>query len=212
MRIVIIGEQPLFCEGIGRVAQQLDEAADISIAETLDLPDVPADQGADLYLIEIDKSARMLEMLRHLHDVSTGKIVVFGEAMSVALVREVMQLGAKGFIPKSLDLALVRGALRMIMAGGRYMPDMLLTALSEPKNSARRDDHLAPYQRLTPRQREVLAEIGKGGSNREIAAALQISVATVKLHVNAVLKTLGARNRTEAALALLRLQPADSRE
>lgn len=212
MRIVIMGEQPLFCEGIGQVAQQLDEAADISIVESLDLSGDAADHKAELYLIELCNSARVLEMVRRLREVSAGKIVVFGEAMSVALIREVMEMGAKGFIPKSLDLALVRGALRMIVAGGRYVPDMLLTALSEPKINARRDEHLAPYQRLTPRQREVLAEIGKGGSNREIAAALQISVATVKLHVNAVLKTLGARNRTEAALAMQRLQPAELRE
>ncbi len=64
----------------------------------------------------------------------------------------------------------------------------------------------ASHQKLTPRQKEVLAEIGKGRSNQEIARVLGISIATVKLHVNAILQTLGVRNRTEAAIIALRTE------
>ena len=55
-------------------------------------------------------------------------------------------------------------------------------------------------QRLTRRQREVLCELGKGLSNNDIANRLGIAVATVKLHVNAILQELKLRNRTEAAI------------
>ena len=54
-------------------------------------------------------------------------------------------------------------------------------------------------EQLTPRQREVLVKLAQGQSNQDIADALTISVATVKLHVNAVLRGLGAKNRTRAA-------------
>lgn len=61
-------------------------------------------------------------------------------------------------------------------------------------------------QRLTPRQRECVALAGLGLHNRQIAAALGVSVGTVKKYMRGAFEALGARNRTAAVMALLRLE------
>jgi len=209
MRIVIWGVQPLFCEGLSRIAFELEEGADISLICGADVLNDPVETGVDLYLIEWGAAEGMLETLRALVGMSHGRVVVFGEETAASVMRDVMALGVHGFIPKSMAVPLVLTALRMVLAGGRYVPDAMLVALPQRSDAGTRGTSLTSYEKLTPRQREVLRELGKGGTNRDIAAALHISIATVKLHVNAVLKTLNVRNRTEAALALQRMPCVD---
>ena len=132
--------------------------------------------------------------------------MVFSDRLSAGFVRDVMELGIAGFIPKTLGVNLVESALRLVEMGGRYVPDILLSAPAEGFAEAPESFAAASHHKLTPRQRDVLAEIGKGRSNQEIARVLGISIATVKLHVNAILQALGVRNRTEAAIIALRAQ------
>ncbi|MDE1173199.1 MAG: response regulator transcription factor [Parvibaculaceae bacterium] len=207
MRILVVGEQPVFCEGLVRIASLFDESAQ---AVTLAGPAVAYDkpiEKADLVLIEQWETMNEVrsEFIRKLSASVQGRAAVFSGHESPANIREIMELGVGGFIPKSLPVNLVVSALRLIHMGGRYVPDSLL--LSKPEGLAEENFSWGGHERLTPRQREVLIQLGKGQSNQEIAKALGISVATVKLHVNAILQTLGVRNRTEAAIMALRNEP-----
>lgn len=212
MRILVTGEQPIFCEGLSSIAHRLYPGGHVrSVAGLWSRTAADADVF-DLILVDIGNpsSPADLEALEDFMSSTDAKVVVFSNRVSSGFIRDIMDLGAAGFIPKNLGISLVESALRLVEMGGRYVPDILLTSQAEGFAEASQSFVSASHQKLTPRQKEVLAEIGKGRSNQEIARVLGISIATVKLHVNAILQTLGVRNRTEAAIIALRTEAARS--
>ena len=109
-----------------------------------------------------------------------------------------MRAGAAGYVYKDVDPPALAAAIRAVHAGHVLLhPDVAeLLAAGDGRRGRR--------PRLTAREREVLAEIARGRSNREIARALALSEKTVKTHVSAVLTKLGVQDRTQAALYAVR--------
>ena len=205
MKIVISGSQPVYCEGLRSIVARMYGDAEIAYREIGDLLGEGASETADICLLDVSAALQQDgNSLKTLCGRLIGKIVIFGERDTPSLIRETMAMGVAGFIPKNAPVSLVESALRLIEMGGRYLPDSLLHEGSGGFAEDPSSFVAGSRQKLTPRQREVLVEIGKGRSNQEIASLLGISVATVKLHVNAILSALGVRNRTEAAIIALR--------
>lgn len=113
-----------------------------------------------------------------------------------ALLLALFDLGIAGFVPKSSSSEIIEAAIRLVLAGGRYLPPRLI-ALANRRGVAPALQSGAA--RLTGRQLQVLELIAEGVSNKEIARALRLSPATVKAHAAAILAALGTANRTEAA-------------
>ncbi|MEQ9798575.1 response regulator transcription factor [Parvibaculum sp.] len=208
MRVLVTGEQPIFCEGLSSIANRLYPAGSVRVVCPPRAGNGADPSASDLILIDIGSPAAPadIEVLEDFLSATEARVVVFSDRVSSGFIRDIMDLGAAGFIPKNIGINLVESALRLVEMGGRYVPDILLTAQADGVPESSQSFAAASHQKLTPRQKEVLAEIGKGRSNQEIARVLGISIATVKLHVNAILQTLGVRNRTEAAIIALRTE------
>jgi DNA-binding NarL/FixJ family response regulator len=134
-------------------------------------------------------------------------VAVLSDSGDIEVILKAMAHGLRGYLPMSMEPVLVAQALRFIAAGGIFLPvQSLLTSLQIPAS-----DNLpvalpsapkpAPVgNRLTPRELAVLKLVAQGKSNKQIARELNMSEATVKVHVHHIMSKLGAANRTQVAL------------
>lgn len=113
-----------------------------------------------------------------------------------------VQAGASGYLLKDVSPADLEAAIRTLHAGGSLLDPHVVGAVMGELASPR--SRPAGLEALTPREREVLALLGEGLSNRDVAARLVVSEKTVKTHVSAVLSKLGLADRTQAALFAVR--------
>ena len=150
----------------------------------LDMPDMNWQQGLSLLQKTSPKS----------------KIIIVSAIEDGTTIKQVMSKGVKGYIPKRLDPKVIMAAIKLVLEGGTYLPPQLLKNIST-KTAKNKDKKSL----LTPRQKEVLQYIAQGLSNKQIAYEMQISEATVKLHINALLKALKANNRTQALIMAQKL-------
>lgn len=121
-----------------------------------------------------------------------------------------LDAGAQGFIAKTATRDVLLGALRLVLAGGIYIPPEILTTIAappaQPPKSTGGESRLQPADLgLTDRQMDVLALMMQGKSNKLICRQLDLAEPTVKNHVSAILKALSVSNRTEAVLAVAAL-------
>jgi DNA-binding NarL/FixJ family response regulator len=124
-------------------------------------------------------------------------LVVVSAEDDPAHIAPLLALGVAGFIPKSEPPAVIVSALRLVLAGGTYVPPRLAAAAAAPPPGA-------ADAGLTPRQWEVVKLLARGLSNKAIANALGVTEGTVKVHLIAVFRALGVRNRTAAVIAARR--------
>lgn len=198
MDILIIDDHPLFRAGIATVVAGIaDDARLIELSsceqalEWLAVNPPPAVVLLDLKLPGMDGMTG-LSLLR---DASpTTPVVVLSATEEGSSVRQAITQGAMGYIPKSSGSDVIANAIRLVLAGGIYLP---LSVMEEPAAASAAEPAVGEIV-LTRRQREVLELLAHGSSNKEIASTLDLAENTVRVHVAAILKSLEARNRTEA--------------
>lgn len=164
----------------------------VSLGESVDLIVIGAATAEHVDLAQ-------LEILR---DTLPGApVVVVAENGNPHRARQLLAAGARGFLPTSLSLKVLIGALDLVLAGGVYVPSSLLDAAPPRRTGWDGEDRpIEPWSELTRRQRDVLGLISQGKSNKLIADALSMSESTVKAHVKQIIKRLHVSNRTQAAL------------
>lgn len=152
------------------------------------------------------------------HSFPDLRFVIFSAEEDFELMLEAYRLGISGYIPKNSDLTILISALRLLIAGGQYMPAAVMSALTKQTGQELRVP--APpslplhadktplaingwQQQLSARQMAVLRLMIAGKPNKEIASKLGLAVGTVKNHVAAILLALGASNRAQAATTAL---------
>ncbi|MDQ7002177.1 MAG: response regulator transcription factor, partial [Ghiorsea sp.] len=101
------------------------------------------------------------------------------------------------FRSKNTALAVLLSAIQLMLAGGRYIPPHILPHMPMPNKHTNNISVKNKTQQLTPRQAEVLELLYSGLSNKIIAYRLNISEATVKVHITAIFKLMGVSSRTK---------------
>jgi DNA-binding NarL/FixJ family response regulator len=199
--VLIVDDHPVVRRGLRVLLEVQDgievagEAGDGDTALALAAEHTPDVILLDLKLPGVDGIA-VLAALKARD--SAARVLVLTSATEPALASLALRSGAAGLLYKDVDPdALVR-AIRSVHDGH------LLLAADAAGTLVQAAGHQSGLDALTSREREVLAELARGRSNREIARALRISEKTVKAHVSSVLAKLGVQDRTQAALLAVR--------
>jgi len=189
-KLLIVDDHVLFAESLIYLLDTLDEAIECvacsSVGEALDLLD--DGRPVDLVLLDYAMPGETgLQGLERIRQKRPDLPVAFLSGQDDALlVAEAMQMQAVGWLPKSMGGRAMVSALRLLLAGERFVPSALMP----------RQDATA----LTAREKQVAALLGQGMTDKQIATSLGIEPGTVKVHVKNLLRKTGAQNRTQFAL------------
>ncbi len=206
MRILLIDDHALFRSGLKFLLSDLEESVIFIEAKTIaeatafehDLPDVilldwklPGPCGSE-----------GVRLVRE-HFAAATLVVLSGED-DATLIRQAIDLGASGFIPKSSQPTIMINALRLILGGGVYLPPEVLSTIARTPavDAPVTPNTFLGNDQLSERQNEVLLLAVKGKSNKQIARELNVSEGTVKQHLSIAFRILGVNNRTEAVYAV----------
>ncbi len=199
MKILLADDHKLVRAGLVLVLKQMEDGADVFEAGTGREAIEMAAQHPDLDLVLMDidlPEGSGLEALSAINAKNPDLPVVILSAMEdQTMVSRAMELGARGFIPKSASGDVMVNSLRLVLSGGVCLPSGFSAAAHGG----------APLPSLTQRQLEVLRLMAQGHSNKDIALILEISENTVRVHISAIISALDATNRTEAAYCAMRL-------
>lgn len=207
MNILVVDDHPLFRIGVVHTLQ--NSGPDVHVVEfaAVDAALAGLDDGLTADLILLDLQMPGYEGLDSLRTVRTRRpeipVLVLSANDSIGVVRECIELGAYGFVPKTAPRDDFNAALELVLSGGVYLPPTSLS-VATPATRAQKDAWSRLGARLTDRQRQVLVGIVQGKPNKVIARDLGLSDTTVKSHVAHILDALVVSNRTEAVYALAR--------
>lgn len=203
--VLVLEEEP----DIEVVAEAADGPSAVAVAENL-LPDV-------LLLDVRMPGVSGIEAARQIGEkVPSVKLIMLTVSDEEADLFEAVKAGASGYLLKEISIEEVAGSVRAVMAGQSLIPPSMATRLLTEFSSlaARAETQpaapLAAAPRLTERETEVLQQVARGLSNRDIGIELQISENTVKNHVRNLLEKLRLHSRTEAALYAVRERLIDT--
>jgi DNA-binding NarL/FixJ family response regulator len=206
-RLMIADDHPLFRGALREAVSGLFAKAEIAEAGTFD--DVTSylerDSEFDLILLDLTMpGARGFSGLMYLRgQYPAVPVVVVSANDDPAAIRRCMEFGASGFIPKTLGVDEMRDVIARILDGGVWTPpDVDLKSGSDPATA----ELMSRMATLTPQQMRVLMMLSEGLLNKQIAFQLDVSEATVKAHVSAILQKLGVESRTQAVIAASKIE------
>jgi DNA-binding NarL/FixJ family response regulator len=216
VRALVVDDHPLIQEAMSNVLRRLEPDADIAVAADCERGLEIAGDGVEPDLVLLDLNLPGLSGIPALRVWRTRfpgvPVIILSASVDQQTVLAAIGAGAAGFIPKSSTNEVMHSALRLVLAGGKYLPPEIL-APSAPRPAGARSRSGAKLSAetlgLTGRQIEVLRLIAKGASNKLICRELGLAERTVKAHVTAVLRALKVSSRTQAAIEAANLGIGD---
>ncbi|HEY9011566.1 MAG TPA: response regulator transcription factor [Devosia sp.] len=204
-RIIIVDDHPLFRAALrqtlsgGDPSIQVEEAGDLAGLNAA----LEADRDCDLVLLDLNMPgvrgfSGLLLLRAQYPDVP---VVIISAVEDGSVIRRAFELGASGYLHKSVGPPEIRRAIETVLSGEVFVPEGIDIASDDDQSALMRR-----LSTLTPQQVRVLMMLSDGLMNKQIAYELSISEATVKAHVSAILQKLDVDSRTQAVIAAARIE------
>jgi DNA-binding NarL/FixJ family response regulator len=202
-RFIIVDDHPLFRGALSQALRDAFDKAEVLVAGSLDelIERLAAAGETDLILLDLTMpGVHGVSGLLYLRAQNPEvPVVIVSASDDAATIRQCLDCGASGFIPKSQPVEKIREAIRRVIGGEVWLPaDVDLNNLPSGESA----ELVSRLSTLTPQQVRVLMMLGEGLLNKQIAFKLGVSEATIKAHVSAILQKLGVDSRTQAVIAI----------
>ena len=207
MRVLLVDDHPLFRDALKIILAKIDSVSEVFEQESgqTALDFLEHDDDIDVILLDYQlgdmHGDNVLKVVKQ--NWPEVPVIMFSGNRDASLIQRLFNLGACGFITKNSNADVMLYAIKLVMSGGIYIPQEMLVVsagnsvqenLGEERRAQPRFENKGIH--LTNRQTEVLQAMGKGLSNKEIARALGLSPSTIKVHITAIMRELGVKNRT----------------
>ncbi|TFH67333.1 response regulator transcription factor [Gammaproteobacteria bacterium LSUCC0057] len=214
MRILIVDDHAFVCAGLRATMLAELPGAEVFTADHGDtalqlLAANPIDVAiVDLFMPGAGGGFDFIQMLCESYP--KLPVIILSASENMAHIRKCIDLGAAGFVPKSAPKETLFEAIAATMKGERFLPETIRETIPEMARIFNEIDIGLDYHDiadlLTNRQMDILHFVAEGRSNKEIAKKLTLSENTVKVHVSAILRALGLKNRTQIGVLGQRLE------
>lgn len=193
LKVLIVDDHRLILETL-QLALGMEAGLNIDVASSYDeaIEKIEKSGRFDVILLDYQLPGVVgLDALRNLIRENDGKVALFSGVASWPVVKNAMEHGASGYVPKSNAIKTLSHAIQFIAGGEVYLPYEYMKQMTS--------DYI-DERGLKPRERYVLAFLCEGLQNKEIAREVSVSEVIVKMDVKSICRKLGVRNRTEAVI------------
>jgi len=205
MRILLADDHDLVRDALKTFIERAEPDTEVvcarSVEDALDALDAAGETRPDLIILDfLMPGMQGLAGLERIKQAGGGTpVAIMSGSADRGEIQAAMAAGAAGFLPKTLSGKALVSAIHLILTGERFMPVSVYETVGGGEDETALGTVRAPVS-FTKRERDVLAYLFKGLSNKEIARALDLQEVTVKLHVRGLCRKLNAKNRTQAVL------------
>lgn len=207
-KVVIADDHPLFRAALKQAIRKISTNAKImevsSLGEASEI--LASEEGINLLLLDIHMSDSdgFAGLIMYKQAYPLTPIVIVSASEEPDIIRNAIEFGASGFIPKSADLSIIREAINTVFEGQSWWPEIdglrNFGANSVAGATAQFNEAKRLFSTLTPTQSKVFMAISEGLLNKQIAFKMDISESTIKTHITAIFKKLNISSRTQAVI------------
>lgn len=203
--VLIVDDHPLYCDALASTIESIFRTTRIRTADTVAtaLGHLRGRHAPDLVLLDLNLPdvAGLSGFIKIKNTAPEIPVIVISAHSDESVVDQVMRAGAAGFIPKEAGRETFRTAMEEVCEGRTYLTPQCAARWSQARSAPEpKTDISRRIADLSHQQTRILTLICEGKPNKLIAYEMDLAEATVKAHITALLRRLGARNRTQAAM------------